>query len=77
KSGLALSFIPCRHFVRSDRGLVLSVIQNFVSNAIRYTPSGRILIGCRRRGEEIELIVADTGPGIAPEQQEMVFEEFK
>ena len=62
--------------VRSDRDLLERVVQNFVSNAIRYTKSGRILIGCRRQGSNLQLQIWDTGPGIEADQQERIFEEF-
>jgi CheY-like chemotaxis protein len=52
-------------------------VQNFVSNARRYTPDGGVLVGCRRRGDRVAIQVIDTGIGIAPEDQKIVFEEFK
>ena len=64
-------------FTNSDRGLLLSVFQNLVSNAIRYTEQGRVLIGCRRHGESVEIQVWDTGQGIPEANQEEIFEEFK
>jgi signal transduction histidine kinase len=74
--GLQLRVLPSSACVRSDKDLLDRIIQNFVSNAVRYTTSGRILIGCRRRRTRLELQVLDTGPGIDPEQQERIFEEF-
>jgi CheY-like chemotaxis protein/anti-sigma regulatory factor (Ser/Thr protein kinase) len=54
------------------------VVQNFISNALRYTRTGRVVIGCRRRADnEVELQVLDTGPGIPAERQHVVFEEFQ
>jgi CheY-like chemotaxis protein len=53
------------------------IVQNFVSNARRYTPSGSVLIGCRRRGDKVAIQIIDTGVGIAPEDQRVVFDEFK
>ncbi len=62
--GLDLTFMPCAAVVRSDRRLLRRLIQNLVSNAIKYTPSGRVLVGCRRRGDHLRIEVYDTGVGI-------------
>lgn len=66
------------HFeVETDRALLRSVLQNFLSNAVRYTPSGRIWVGARRRDGQVRLEVRDTGPGIAEENQARIFAEFE
>ena len=62
--------------VRSDPALVEQILFNLVSNAIRYTDSGGLLVGVRRRGSEAVLEVWDSGIGIPPEQQQEVFREF-
>ena len=62
--------------VRSDPALVELVLRNLVSNAIRYTERGGILVAARRRGEQVVLEVWDTGIGIAPDKQAEVFREF-
>lgn len=62
--------------VNSDPLLVERIVANLVSNAIRYTPRGGVLISARRHGGEIWLRVTDTGVGIPPDQIELVFEEF-
>ena len=62
--------------VRSDRILLRRILQNIISNALRYTRGGGVLVGARRRGEMIRIDVADTGCGIPPNQREAVFEEF-
>jgi CheY-like chemotaxis protein/anti-sigma regulatory factor (Ser/Thr protein kinase) len=52
------------------------VLRNLVSNAIRYTQDGTVLVGCRRRGERVLLQVWDTGPGISEQEQTRIFDEF-
>jgi signal transduction histidine kinase/CheY-like chemotaxis protein len=63
-------------WVRSDPVLLDRIVRNFMSNAIKYTPRGRILLGCRRSPQGLRIEVHDTGIGIAPEQQSQVFAEF-
>lgn len=75
--GLALTHVPCSAVVETDKGLIYSVIQNLVSNAVRYTQAGRVLVGCRRRPGAIEVQVLDTGPGIPHEKQQAIFREFE
>jgi len=74
--GLALSFVGTRGWVQSDPMLVERILRNLVVNAIRHTPSGGVLVGCRRRASALSIEVWDTGPGIAREHQDRVFEEF-
>jgi PAS domain S-box-containing protein len=75
--GLDLHVVPSTAWVRSDSKLLRRVIQNFLSNAIRYTPQGRILMGCRRLRGYIRIEVWDTGPGIPDDQLAQIFEEFR
>ena len=75
--GLDLHVVPSTAWIRSDSKLLRRVIQNFLSNAIRYTPKGRILLGCRRLKGYIRIEVWDTGPGIPDDQIAMIFEEFR
>jgi two-component system, sensor histidine kinase len=56
--------------------LMERVLRNLVSNAIRYTDQGRVVIGCRRRGDAVSVQVWDTGRGIPSDQQERVFQEY-
>ncbi|HKC42806.1 MAG TPA: hybrid sensor histidine kinase/response regulator, partial [Burkholderiales bacterium] len=73
---LRLRFVPSRAFARSDPILVERILRNLVSNAIRYTRRGGIVVGCRRRRGALSLEVWDTGIGIPPEQQARIFDEF-
>ncbi len=76
EKGLALTLVRTSLWVRSDPLLLGRILQNVISNALRYTDQGRILIGCRRRGNDVELVIADTGIGIDPEHLPNVFQEF-
>ena len=62
--------------VRSDRRLLRRLLQNLVSNAIKYTPTGRVLVGCRRRRGKLRIDVYDTGLGIPPAKRSAIFHEF-
>jgi PAS domain S-box-containing protein len=73
---LSLHVAACREAVRSDRVLLRRILQNYLSNALRYSERGGVLIGCRRRGRELEIGVYDTGPGIAAHQREHLYVEF-
>ena len=75
--GLAIGRVPTSAWVRSDPVLLRRVLQNFLANAVRHTPRGRVLVGARRRGDTLSLQVWDTGPGIAEADQELIFEEFR
>ncbi|NIF83047.1 response regulator [Comamonas sp. Tr-654] len=75
--GLSLHCMPSRLIVRSDEALLRRILQNFVSNAIRYTRKGRIVVGCRRQGDQVLIEVHDQGPGIPQSLQKEIFEEFR
>jgi len=74
--GLKLTFVPCSLPVESDRLLLRRLLQNFISNAIKYTPNGRVLVGCRRHGPSLQIKVYDTGVGIPPLKRTEIFKEF-
>ena len=74
--GLRLQVLPSSGWARSDFILLERILQNLVSNAVRYTERGGVLVGCRRRGGQLRIDVYDTGPGIAEEQQASIFQEF-
>jgi len=76
EKGLDLVVMPCSLAIRSDRRLLGRLLQNLVSNAIKYTPSGRVLVGCRRRGSRLRIDVCDTGIGIPQSRRRAVFKEF-
>ncbi|QEE26251.1 hybrid sensor histidine kinase/response regulator [Rhodanobacter glycinis] len=75
--GLRLRMVPTRLAVRSDPQLLRRVLQNFISNALRYTRHGSVLLGARRVGAEVRIEVWDSGPGIAEEQRSRIFGEFQ
>ena len=74
--GLDLTFMPCSLVVRSDRRLLRRLIQNLVSNAIKYTPEGCVLVGCRRRDDHLRIDIYDTGVGIPQSKWRDIFVEF-
>ncbi|WP_240036461.1 hybrid sensor histidine kinase/response regulator [Halomonas urmiana] len=75
--GLELHYVRSDAVVASDLALLARVVRNFLTNAIRYTEHGRILLGCRRRAGGLEILVGDTGPGIPEAQREAIFQEFQ
>lgn len=76
KAGLRFAIRPTDAHVVSDRTMLRRVLQNILSNALRYTVSGGVLIGARKRGHTIRIDVVDSGIGIAPDQYELVYDEF-
>lgn len=77
EAGLGLTVVPCSAAIHTDPRLLARVLRNFLSNAIRYTERGRVLLGCRRRGGELEIAVWDTGIGIPESKLADVFQEFQ
>lgn len=76
EKGLALTFRGEQHFAYADPMLVERIVRNLVSNAIRYTEDGGVLVSCRRHGKKVLIQVWDTGIGITDKEQARIFEEF-
>lgn len=74
--GLEFRVTPTSAKIVADRTLVELAMRNLLANAFKFTRSGGVLLGCRRRRGEIGVVVADTGAGVAPDRAERVFEEF-
>lgn len=75
--GLDLRMVPSSLSARTDPRLFRRILQNLLSNAIRYTPRGSVLFGVRRRGGRLRVFVHDTGVGIPADRLEEIFEEFR
>ena len=74
--GLALRVVPCGLSIHSDPRLLEQMIRNLLSNALKYTKRGKVLLGCRRRKEMLSIEIWDTGVGIANEELQSIFEEY-
>ncbi|MBF5094255.1 histidine kinase [Azospirillum sp. INR13] len=74
--GLRLRAVPTNAVVRSDPALLERIVRNLIGNAIRYTETGGVLVGCRTRGDRLWIEVYDTGRGIAEPDRRRIFEEF-
>jgi signal transduction histidine kinase len=75
--GLALRCVPTTLWGRSDPLLLRRIVQNLLANAVRYTETGRVLVGVRRSRATVRIEVHDTGPGFTPIQQERMFDEYQ
>jgi PAS domain S-box-containing protein len=74
--GLRLSIVRTGLTIRSDRHMLAEMIRNLLSNAVRYTDRGRILLGCRRAGDKVRIEVWDSGVGITEDQLPHIFHEY-
>jgi signal transduction histidine kinase len=74
--GLHIDIEAGRTLVHSDRSLLARVISNLLSNAVRYTEHGAVRVGVRQTDADVELVIEDTGIGIAAEELPRIFEEF-
>ncbi|MCP1317401.1 NahK/ErcS family hybrid sensor histidine kinase/response regulator, partial [Halomonas sp. 707B3] len=75
--GLDLDVVPTQQWVDSDPQMLRRIVQNFLSNAIRYTQEGRVLLGCRRQSGRLLIEVWDSGPGIPESKLTEIFQEFR
>jgi signal transduction histidine kinase/CheY-like chemotaxis protein len=76
EKGLHLSVVPSDSWVRTDAILLERILLNLVSNAVRYTSRGSIVVGCRRRGDSVRIEVWDSGIGVAEGEHRSIFGEF-
>ena len=75
-AGLALRVVPCALSIRSDQRLLEQMVRNLISNALKYTQRGSVLLGCRRRQGKLRIEIWDTGIGIPESELQAVFEEY-
>ncbi len=76
QAGLKFRVVLSSLAIHSDKEMVTRILRNFISNALRYTRAGGVLLGCRRRGRFLRCEVWDSGVGIAADQQQEIFGEF-
>ncbi len=74
--GLELHVVPSTVSIRSDRRLLEQMVRNLLSNAMKYTKSGKVLLGCRRHKDSLSIEIWDTGIGIPAADLQAIFEEF-
>jgi CheY-like chemotaxis protein len=74
--GLRLCIVRSELIIRSDRHMLAEMIRNLLSNAIRYTDKGQILLGCRRAGDNVRIEVWDSGVGITEDELPRIFQEY-
>ncbi len=77
KRGLELRFRATELAVVTDRTMFRRILQNIISNAIRYTEKGGVLVGARHKGDDVQVSVVDTGIGIPTDQHEAIYDEFR
>lgn len=74
--GLGLTILPSSRWVTSDQRYLMRCVQNLIVNAVQYTETGRVLVGCRNAGDKVRIEVWDTGIGICEADQVRIFNEF-
>ncbi|MBR0774085.1 MASE1 domain-containing protein [Bradyrhizobium diazoefficiens] len=76
EKGLRWRLVRSAIMVRSDRRMLEEMLRNLLSNAVRYTDGGRVLLGCRRRGDHVRIEVWDSGVGVTQDQLPYIFDEY-
>uniref|UniRef100_UPI0031384830 hybrid sensor histidine kinase/response regulator n=1 Tax=Ferrovibrio terrae TaxID=2594003 RepID=UPI0031384830 len=80
RRGVTLKVVPTTATINTDPALLRRVLQNFVANAIRYAnpdrDDRRVVVGCRREGDQVRIAVCDNGPGIPGDKRQVIFQEF-
>ncbi len=76
KDPVELHYVPSSLVVASDRNYLRRILQNFLSNAVKYTHRGKILVGCRRQGQQVKICIHDTGQGISEADLNKIFSDF-
>jgi two-component system CheB/CheR fusion protein len=76
-AGLDWRVVGCRQKVFSDPRILEQIMRNLLSNAVKYTQRGKVLVGCRRRGDKLRIEVRDTGIGMAEDQARLIADKFR
>jgi len=76
RDGVTFRWLSTHLWTESDPKYLRRILQNFLSNAVKYTASGKILLGCKRRGDTIEVCIYDNGPGISEAHRQRIFDDF-
>jgi two-component system, chemotaxis family, CheB/CheR fusion protein len=77
QKNLKLRYVSCKAWVRTDLQLLAQILRNLLSNALKYTPKGGILLGCRRRGAFLTILVCDTGIGVSEAESRAIFDAYR
>ena len=77
RRNIAFRWVPSSTAIACDPALLQRILRQFLDNAMKFTPAGKVLLGARRRGAMLRLIVADTGVGLPPDQSDLVFHPYK
>ncbi|MFN4172034.1 MAG: response regulator, partial [Pseudorhodobacter sp.] len=73
---LRLRWVPCKVWIRTDPQLLEQMLRNLLSNALKYTEKGGILMGCRRHGQSVTILVCDSGIGVADSDRKAIFDDY-
>ncbi|RLV58585.1 response regulator [Parashewanella curva] len=76
QANIYFRIVPSQLWINSDKKLLRRILQNFLSNACRYAPHSRLLLGCRHQSNQVSIQVIDTGSGIPSDKQELIFQQF-